>query len=471
VVKRSRQFRRVSTNLQDSKKQIADLARWDTDHGYDAGTPYVCDDMSAYHGKHVPELERAIEDMEAGRYDVLTFWASDRMWRGKSLATILGYIERLEVNGYVEFVNEPHLNNRDLDPMVRNILFANAFGMSYAESKRKSERTRMDIADKKSRGNAHGRPAWGMVVKCRVCGTVTERAEDNSIIKCSHKDTKDFVYTDEGRKYLPVIFDLIIQGKSARTVAQWLDSEGVSTSNGGKWHEGYITNRIIKNKTYMGHRPNAGNLEVEAIISPTTWKQANAALAARYRPGRDATKREKALLKPFCAACYGEVREGCSTGRSPMYRVYVGSGENRRAYYRCTGAGPQRKGCGAPMIPCEDLDSFVTAMASSNPNPHTDRVFIPGDDQADQIEALKLSLDSATNRAESNSIWDAIEALETQPSVSAHWEDKETGQTEGDYFTGLDSKAQREYLARLQFTAGYPTALNQGLTFNILESN
>jgi hypothetical protein len=124
---RSRQFRRVSTNLQDSPKQVADLDAWDTSHGYVPCPPYVADDKSAYHGKHVPQPEQAISDMEDGQYDVLLFWASDRMWRGKSLATILGYIERLEAVSAVEFVNEVHLNNRDQDPVVRNILFANAF--------------------------------------------------------------------------------------------------------------------------------------------------------------------------------------------------------------------------------------------------------------------------------------------------------------------------------------------------------
>src|ERR1700722_18262923 len=99
MAKRSRQFRRVSSDQQDSAKQIHDLDAWDVSRGYTPGPAYVCDDKSAFHGKQVPELVRAIEDMEAGEYDVLTFWASDRMWRGKSLATILGYIERLEAVG------------------------------------------------------------------------------------------------------------------------------------------------------------------------------------------------------------------------------------------------------------------------------------------------------------------------------------------------------------------------------------
>jgi hypothetical protein len=56
---RSRQFRRVSTGQQDYRKQLAALDAWDVSHGYIPGTPYVSDGLSAYHGKHIPDLEKA----------------------------------------------------------------------------------------------------------------------------------------------------------------------------------------------------------------------------------------------------------------------------------------------------------------------------------------------------------------------------------------------------------------------------
>ena len=173
--------------------------------------------------------------MGADLYDVLLFWASDRMWRGKSLATILAYIERLEAVGAVEFVNEVHLNNRDQDPMVRNILFANAFGMSYGESERKAERTRMDIASKRSSGSAHGRAPWGYVVECQTCGKATRRLEDGSVERCGHKDNKRFVPTALGRRWIPVIYELVLTGNSLRNIAEYLTNEGVPTTGGKIW--------------------------------------------------------------------------------------------------------------------------------------------------------------------------------------------------------------------------------------------
>lgn len=436
---RSRQFRRVSTKRQEQEKQLADLASWDAGHGYDAGTPYVVDGKSAYHGKQIPALERAVTDMESGQFDVLVFWKADRMWRGESLAKALAYVERIHnTGGRIEFVKDSHLNitpDSSVPAWVRNMLFAQAFGVANAESQNKSDRSKMDIAYHKEIGSVHGRAPWGMEI-------------------VGEKDHKSLVYTDEGRIWIPLIFQAVIDGKSCREIAMWLDAEGIKPMNGGKWNEYTICNRIIKNKTYMGKRPNAGNLEVEAIVTATIWKQANESLTARYRPGRSTTKKEKALLKPICQVCYGQSREGCESGISPMYRLHSKYGVIGEAdYYRCAGAGPQRKGCGAPMIPCQVLDAYVTMFVTQNTKPHTEPVFVAGDDRADEIESLRLSLDRAGSRQESNAIWDEIERLEAMPSVRPHWEDKETDTTEGDYFQGLDRLAQHKYLSELEILA------------------
>src|SRR6202012_4892885 len=109
-------------------------------------------------------------------------------------------------------------------------------------------------------GSVHGKAPWGMV----ITGT---------------KDHKGLEYTLEGRTYLPLIFQAVIDGKRLREIAAWLDTTDAKTVNGKRWNEYTIGNRIIKNPTYRGKRKNAGNLEVEAIVTPTMWTQANASLA------------------------------------------------------------------------------------------------------------------------------------------------------------------------------------------------
>jgi DNA invertase Pin-like site-specific DNA recombinase len=438
---RSRQFRRVSSDQQDYRKQIAALDAWDATHGYDPGPPYVSDGLSAYHGKHIPDLEQAIADMEADLYDVLTFWASDRMWRGKSLATVLGYIERLEAVGAVEFVNEPHLNNRDQDPMVRNILFANAFGMSYSESKRKAERTRMDIASKRANGSAHGKAPWGYAVECQTCGKVTRRLGDGSKDRCGHKDNKRFVPTELGRQWVPVIYHLVLKGYTLRNIAEYLTNEGVPTASGRIWHQGVLL-RLVGNTAYKGMRRGSPEMKIEALVSPTTWDEAQLAISSRARIGRVTTTQPKALLRPVCGRCYGIEREGCTDGVSPMYR--------QRGVYRCFGHGPQRRGCGAE-IPVEKLDGAVIDMLSRDTRTHTELEFVAGDDRADEISRLRERGAEAMRRGDygraTQCMQEAAE-LEKQPSTRPHWRQKETKITRGQHFLSLDSAAQREYLQK-----------------------
>lgn len=439
---RSRQFRRVSSDQQDYRKQIAALDAWDASRGYIPGPAYVSDVLSAYHGKHIPDLERAVSDMEAGLYDVLTFWASDRMWRGKPLADVLKYIERLEAVGSVEFVNEPHLNNPEQDPMVRNILFANAFGMSYGESKRKVERTKMTIDSHRATGSVHGKPPWGYAVECQTCGKLTRRLDDGSVERCGHKDNKQFVPTDLGRKWVPVIYDLVVKGWSLRSIAEYLTSEGIRATSGRIFHEAYMA-RLVQNPAYKGARRSGGpNLKIEALVSPTTWDEAQLALAARTRSGRRTTTQPKALLRPVCGRCYGIEREGCTDGISPMYR--------QRGVYRCSGHGPQREGCGAE-ISVGQLDSAVVGMLSRDTRTHTEPEFVPGDDRAPEISRLRERAAEAVRQGDyeraTQCMREAAE-LEKQRSTQPHWREKETKITRGDHFRSLDSDAQREYLQK-----------------------
>jgi hypothetical protein len=304
--------------------------------------------------------------------------------------------------------------------------------MARAESERKSQRSLMDLEHKRETGALHGRAPYGYTIE-------------------GVKDAKRLVPTAEGRKYVPLIFQAVIDGKSLRDVAAWLTAEGVKTSAGNaKWHEGFIGNRLIKNPTYYGARPNGGTLETQALVSVTTWQQANASLASRVRPGRGTVEHAKPLVAPLCGNCYGESREGSESGISPMYRVFTGKAPNRVAYFRCTGHGPQRKGCGAPMVAVADMESAVKAAMAQRTETHSESVFIAGDDRSDEIARLREAAMDAYRRGdktrfvECDSEADRLAAL---PSIPPRWDTVETGQSEAAYFASLDHDAQREYLA------------------------
>ena len=170
--------------------------------------------------------------------------------------------------------------------------------------------------------------------------------------------------------------------------------------------------------------------------------------------GRTATVAPKALLVPLCGNpdCDATgVKEGVA---SRMYRFFSPYKHGKVAVYRCTGSGPQRKGCGAPCISCDDLDALVLNLSEYwDSRPYVTQVFVPGNDVGAEIEVLKDKLAQAVTRQETNEIWDAIEALEAQGSILSHWESVDSGMTEGEHLRSLDLEGRREYLAHKEIRA------------------
>jgi hypothetical protein len=215
---------------------------------------------------------------------------------------------------------------------------------------------------------------------------------------------------------------------------------------------------LIKNPTYHGQRPNSGALATEALVSVTTWQQAQASLATRARPGRGpdsdpAKAHPKALLAPLCGA------DGCDASGehpSPMYRVTVGAKADRRFYYRCSGRGPQRKGCGAPMVPCDDLDAMVTEAMMEDHQWHLVRTFVAGDDRSDDIARLDESGADAMRRGDYDTAMAKMaeaKQLRELPAVAAHWETRHNGQTVAEHFASLDAAGRRAEIAEYELTA------------------
>jgi DNA invertase Pin-like site-specific DNA recombinase len=418
---------RVSSAGQDEQSQLPELVRWETGHGYTMAAEYTIHGHSAFKGNKTFDAEwaRVLEDMRSGKITVLVVWKQNRLDR--KLHTFQMLQQVVEVGGRVEFVSQPHLN--DLTTMGGRIALKVEEEIAYADSKGKSDNVKIKQAALRSAGSAVGRAPWGYEIK--PAGNL-----------------KLFVPTDSGHKYIPAIFARVIQGESLPSIAAWLTAEGVPTTQGKPWNEGYLCNRLIRNPVYYGARRNAGKLETEALVSASTWQEANAAVKTRARPGRDASVRPKALLAPICGECKGVIRQGCPDGISPMYRVYGGYGKNRQPYYRCSGHGPQRKGCGF-MITVGEADASVTSVMLDDGKPHPERVFIPGDDKSDEIAKLRERGASAMREGNYTVATDCMgkaAELESLPRVKPHWEISETDQAEGDFFGSLDLDQRRDYL-------------------------
>jgi DNA invertase Pin-like site-specific DNA recombinase len=429
---RARLWQRVSTGGQDEASQLPDLIRWCDTHGYeyDLTERYVIKGKSAYHKKQAAALAQAISDMANGEYTVLVVWAFDRIQRGSTSEAFILAEQALAAGGRIEYTQDTYLNEANT---MSDVLLSLAATMAREESKRKSERINIKFDGLRAKGSAIGKPPWGYQVICTVCNAPTVRPRCND-------HGKAFIPTAEGRKYIPAMFQMVIGGYSLRDIAEWLTVEGA----GGKtWHQDYLSGKIFKNPVYYGARRNGGNLETEGLVSYSVWQQANTALASRAKPGRSA--KQKALLQPVCS------KPDCdATGQhpSPMYRI---AGRRGAVAYRCHGRGPQAKGCGN-MIPLAELDArVIEAMEADHVNMYVERVFIPGDNRSDEIGRLRERGAEAMKRgdyAAATSCMQIAGKLETLPLIAPHWEERETGQTQGEHFAALDTDARRDELAQ-----------------------
>ena len=251
-------------------------------------------------------------------------------------------------------------------------------GTLWAVTAERADQERRDIAERIARendalraaGKFVGRPPFGYAVK-------------------GEKYDKRLVPTREGKKYVPLIYQHMIDGWSQNQIAQWLRDEGAKPVSGVWWTR--TIGLLIKNPVYMGHysarafipadetedvdgktiRWRYGNSwvlyprweygktlhECKPLVDAATWQQANEALS-EVRPKRSRYAAEnRAMLAGalYCAECED----------SPMYRHHSPSPRKGRArvpmfYYRCRNRG-QRTSCGL-MLRVEVADNAVNEI-------------------------------------------------------------------------------------------------------------
>jgi DNA invertase Pin-like site-specific DNA recombinase len=262
------------------------------------------------------------------------------------------------------------------------------------------------------------------------------------------KYAKQIVPTDACREYVPQMFARCLGGESLRSIARWLDSEGVPTTYGGKWSE-VTVRKLIMNMTYAGrHQGTVWDsegrkrtetiLRCEPIVDMATWNAAQKALQTRPKRGPVAKTNRPLLAKLLCARC----------DDSPMYRINI-SGS---LYYRCYGRGAQRRGCGN-MVRLDALDQMVNVrMLHWHTDQHTTLHVVPGKNWdaeiADAIQAIReldpLASDYDDKLAKLRA---ELADLRQREAIPETIDRIPTGQTIGQHYVSLGHDERRDYLA------------------------
>ncbi len=147
-------YARVSTDRQGTENQLRELRAYCGRQGWEIAGEYVDEDVE---GKveRKPRLEALLLDAHQRKFDVVAFWALDRVTR-RGPKDALDFLHRLGQSG-VEFVSyqEPYLRGLgDFRDMVVDIVAT----IANVETKRMSERIRAGMRRAKEEGRHLGRP-------------------------------------------------------------------------------------------------------------------------------------------------------------------------------------------------------------------------------------------------------------------------------------------------------------------------
>ena len=144
---------RVSTKDQENENQLAKLRKWAASRDFKIVTEYILEE-SAWNGKHKAKLQQAMEDARLGRYDVLLVWALDRLSR-EGAEALLATMRQFRERGVLVFSHEESWT--DGPPQMQELLTSLFGWIAQQESNRKSERIKLALALRKSKGLPIGR--------------------------------------------------------------------------------------------------------------------------------------------------------------------------------------------------------------------------------------------------------------------------------------------------------------------------
>lgn len=302
------------------------------------------------------------------------------------------------------------------------------------------------------------------------------------------KYDRRLVPTEEGRKYVPLIYQRCIDGWSQEMIAQWLRDEGVKPVSGVWWTR--TVGLLIRNPVYKGHRCARAFIpadeveeldgipvryrygtswvayphwdygktihKCEELVDAATWRQANEALSD-VRPKRSRYNPENRAMLTGALHC-GECED------SPMYRHHAPSPRKGRArvpmfYYRCRNRG-QRGSCGL-MLRMETVDAAVDQIMRDYDEPVIVKRIKRGNEAALQKELEEIrfelrrlgsqELPRAEEQAERERLWAEEDRVKATPVVEDTVGEEPTGETYAALWERMPVHERGAWLASHEF--------------------
>lgn len=303
-------------------RQLEDCRKLAEAEGWAVAEEYVDNDVSAYSGRRRPAYEQMLDDLRAGHLDGVIVYHQDRLTRRP--IELEHFVETVTAAGLsdVRFVAGANVDLANGDGLLVLRMMA---AVAANESATKSRRIlrKMDEVAADGRPHGGGRRPFGF-----ENDRVTHRPDEVEIIR--------------------TLTARFLAGESLRSLAQWLQDEGVKTVFGNPWR-GPTVKGILVNPRNAGLRAHRGEVVAKAvwepIISETDHRRVQALVEKRTRTG---------ARSPRTYLLTGMLRCGrCSHTLYSSRR-----GESRRNV--CL-RGPDHGGCGRLTVVVEPVEQLVAA--------------------------------------------------------------------------------------------------------------
>jgi site-specific DNA recombinase len=282
------------------------------------------------------DMQRLLNDIDAGKIDVVVVYKIDRFSR--SLSDFVSVMRSFEARGIAfASVTQNFQTDTPVGRLTLNIL------MSFAEFEREMiiERTKDKIASTRADGRwSGGLPPFGY-----------------------DADEGELIVNESERTSLIDIFENYLETKSLRDVAATLNEGNVPTKKRGKHARAWtpdMVGRVLRCQVPTGvitHGDNVYPGKHTAILDPALFERAQAVLAENAidaeRKARNPDYILQGVIRCACVArngrvCNGAMCPGTSGNRKGSFR-----------YYRCNGRDKGRDGCEARALPAEAIEAFV----------------------------------------------------------------------------------------------------------------
>lgn len=306
------------------------------EQGWEASPNQYNDDGFTGANVERPGFQRLLDDVDAGRVDVVVVYKLDRLSR--SLLDFVSIMARLKKVG-CEFVSvTQHFSTTDaIGRLTLNML------MSFAEFEREmiSERTRDKIAASRKKGLWSGGavpPGYDVI--------------DRRLVK---NDLRALVVEEA--------FDLYITHRSALDVARILNERGRMTklhkARSGRvrgprpWTKQSVL-RLLRTPYVAGLVPYRDELypgEHEAIIAESRWRRVQALLDQHRKQQKSRARNLDYILRGrlFCGHCGLAFTPGPTQKNGRTYR-----------YYRCVTRDKRgRDACPSMPLPADKIETYV----------------------------------------------------------------------------------------------------------------